>query len=158
MYLYIITFRMNIVLVLSPSDAVVKGELTPNPPNQLMKAFHTAYRTAVANPFLRLHAPADAVSDHANSPQVGGAKWKNSRRTVDDTAAFILERYLFLLPPYRRTDVQCPVRGFLCAQFTRLAFIRMQRWFLFRASRTCARVSSRQCTLRQNQSQQTHSD
>lgn len=52
-----------------------------------MKAFHTAYRSAVANPFLRLHAPADAVSDHANSLQIGGEKWKNFRRAVDDIAA-----------------------------------------------------------------------
>ena len=47
-----------------------------------MKAFRTRYGTAAASPFLGLHAPAVAVSDHANSLQVGGMKWKNFRHVV----------------------------------------------------------------------------
>ena len=107
-YGYITASKVKIILVLSLSDTVVKDAEVVNvsalnffsnvhdhriyspPPSrllQLMKAFHTAYRSSVANPFLRLHAPADAVSDHANSLQVGGEKWKNFRRLVDDIAA-----------------------------------------------------------------------
>ncbi|KAF9782742.1 trafficking protein particle complex 2 [Thelephora terrestris] len=82
-YGYITASKTKIILALSLSDTVVKDAEVVN----LMKAFHTAYRSAVANPFLRLHAPADAVSDHANSLQVGGAKWKNFRRAIDDIAA-----------------------------------------------------------------------
>jgi len=82
-YGYIAASKMKIILALSLSDTVVKDAEVVN----LMKAFHTAYRSAVANPFLRLHAPADAVSDHANSLQVGGEKWKNFRRAIDDIAA-----------------------------------------------------------------------
>lgn len=81
-YGYITASKMKIILALSLSDTLVKDAEVVN----LMKAFHTAYRSAVANPFLRLHAPADAVSDHANSLQVGGMKWKNFRRAVDDIA------------------------------------------------------------------------
>ena len=109
-YGYITASKMKIILALSLSDTVVKDAEVVNVSSlnsfpdrhhpsdshivpythrfdQLMKAFHTAYRCAVSNPFLRLHAPADAVSDHANSLQVGGTKWENLRRALDDIAA-----------------------------------------------------------------------
>ena len=51
---------------------------------QIFRALHTAYRQAVANPFLRLNAPIDGHNDHATILLAGSSKWKTLRRRVDD--------------------------------------------------------------------------
>ena len=51
-----------------------------------MKAFHTAYRQSIANPFLRLHAPSDIANDHPTLLQAGSSRWKGFRQRVDDIA------------------------------------------------------------------------
>lgn len=45
---------------------------------------HMAYFQALANPFLRLDAPFDAVIDHTALLVQGGKRWKGLRRRVDD--------------------------------------------------------------------------
>ena len=45
---------------------------------------HTAYRQSIANPFLKLNAPPEGVSDHAAVLLAGSAQWKGFRRRVDE--------------------------------------------------------------------------
>ena len=145
---YITASSVKIIFALFPSDAVAKdAEIVnvsiPNsfPPSlapvipstrpsklqQLADVFHTAHRSAVANPFPRLHTPSDAVSGQENSLQVGGAKWKIFRQAVLDMAASTGTIPLFSPLIHQRTEAQCPVRGFLPSGFTHT-----QRWLLLR--------------------------
>ena len=45
-----------------------------------------AYYQSLANPFLRLEAPFDAVLDHAALLVQSSKRWKGFRRRVDDVA------------------------------------------------------------------------
>ncbi|THH29125.1 hypothetical protein EUX98_g5059 [Antrodiella citrinella] len=56
---------------------------------QIFKALHTAYRRSVANPFLRLNAPTDNITDHALLVSSGAHKWKLFRERVDEIAKAI---------------------------------------------------------------------
>lgn len=97
-YGYITPSKTKIILAFALSDSVVRDveviTVSPKPNletvlnlvSQLMKAFHTTYRQSVANPFLRLHAPSDAVNDHSNSLLAGSSQWKGFRQRVDDVA------------------------------------------------------------------------
>jgi len=81
-YGYMTPSKTKIILAFALSDSVVRDTEVIT----IMKAFHTAYRQSVANPFLRLHAPSDAVNDHSNSLLAGSSQWKGFRRRVDDVA------------------------------------------------------------------------
>jgi hypothetical protein len=49
---------------------------------QIFKALHWAYYRAAANPFLKLHTPLDAPTDHVLA--IGSPQWTSFRRRVDE--------------------------------------------------------------------------
>ncbi|KAH9918174.1 trafficking protein particle complex 2 [Epithele typhae] len=71
-YGYMTPLKMKIIIALALTDSVVRDAdvLT------IFRALHTAYRHAVANPFLRLDAPIDGHNDHATVLLAGSPKWK----------------------------------------------------------------------------------
>ncbi|PIL37008.1 hypothetical protein GSI_00700 [Ganoderma sinense ZZ0214-1] len=79
-YGYITPLKVKIIVALALTDSVVRDAdvLT------IFRALHTAYRQAVANPFLKLNAPIDGHNDHATLLQAGSSKWKAFRKRVDD--------------------------------------------------------------------------
>ncbi|RDX55448.1 trafficking protein particle complex 2 [Lentinus brumalis] len=79
-YGYITPLKVKIIIALALTDSVVRDAdvLT------IFRALHTAYRHAVANPFLRLNAPIDGYNDHATVLQAGNGKWQTFRKRVDD--------------------------------------------------------------------------
>nr|VWO95195.1 Nitrate reductase [Ganoderma boninense] len=79
-YGYITPLKVKIIIALALTDSVVRDAdvLT------IFRALHTAYRQAVANPFLKLNAPIDGHNDHATLLQAGSSKWKAFRKRVDD--------------------------------------------------------------------------
>ncbi|RPD67331.1 trafficking protein particle complex 2 [Lentinus tigrinus ALCF2SS1-7] len=79
-YGYITPLKVKIIIALALTDSVVRDAdvLT------IFRALHTAYRQAVANPFLRLNASIDGYNDHATILQAGSAKWRTFRKRVDD--------------------------------------------------------------------------
>lgn len=78
-YGYITPLKVKIVLALALADSVVRdGEI-----NMIFKALHMAYYSAISNPFLRLD---DSEPSRNLLHVVGGAKWKNFRRRVDEIA------------------------------------------------------------------------
>jgi trafficking protein particle complex subunit 2 len=48
-----------------------------------------AYYASISNPFLKMDAASDAVSEHSPTLRVGGAKWKGFRRRVDEIANLV---------------------------------------------------------------------
>jgi hypothetical protein len=50
--------------------------------DQIFKALHWAYYRAVANPFLKLHTPLDAPTDHVLA--IGSQQWTSFRKRVDE--------------------------------------------------------------------------
>ncbi|OCH90960.1 Sedlin [Obba rivulosa] len=79
-YGYITPLKVKIIIALALSDAVVRDADVIT----IFRALHTAYRHSVANPFLKLNAPADGVNDHASLLLAGSAQWKGFRRRVDE--------------------------------------------------------------------------
>ncbi|KAI0774125.1 trafficking protein particle complex 2 [Fomes fomentarius] len=79
-YGYITPLKVKIIIALALTDSVVRDTdvLT------IFRALHTAYRQAVANPFLRLNAPIDGYNDHATILLAGSARWRTFRKRVDD--------------------------------------------------------------------------
>jgi len=84
-YGYMTPLRVKIVLALALSDSVVKdAEIT-----LIFKALHMAFYSSISNPFLKLDAPTDATNDQYPFLLVGGAKWKNFRRRVDEISRVV---------------------------------------------------------------------
>ncbi|KAM5540365.1 hypothetical protein V8D89_005823 [Ganoderma adspersum] len=79
-YGYITPLKVKIIIALALTDSVVRDAdvLT------IFRALHTAYRQAVANPFLKLNAPIDSHIDHATLLQAGSSKWRALRKRIDD--------------------------------------------------------------------------
>ncbi|TCD70397.1 hypothetical protein EIP91_003478 [Steccherinum ochraceum] len=79
-YGYMTPLKVKIIIALELSDNVVRDIDVIT----ISQALHTAYRRSVANPFLRLHAPSDNVTDHAVVVSAGSQKWKLFRERVDE--------------------------------------------------------------------------
>ncbi|KII94759.1 hypothetical protein PLICRDRAFT_47771 [Plicaturopsis crispa FD-325 SS-3] len=84
-YGYITPLKMKIVVALALSDSVVRDVEI----QQIFKALHMAYYSAVSNPFLKLEVPVDATADQSSFLPVGSVKWKTFRRRVDEISAVI---------------------------------------------------------------------
>ncbi|TDL29194.1 Sedlin [Rickenella mellea] len=81
-YGYITPLKVKIVLALALSDSVIRdADIT-----MIFRAFYNAYYQSLANPFLRLDAPQDSITDHSALLSQGSSKWKGFRRRVDDVA------------------------------------------------------------------------
>ncbi|KAI0257026.1 Sedlin [Lactifluus subvellereus] len=77
-YGYVTPLKLKIVLALALTDAVVRdADIT-----SIFKALHWAYYRAAANPFLKLHTPLDAATDHVLA--IGSPQWTSFRRRVDE--------------------------------------------------------------------------
>jgi len=84
-YGYMTPLRVKIVLALALSDSVVKdAEII-----MIFKALHMAFYSSIANPFLKLDAPTEGTNDQYPFLLVGGAKWKNFRRRVDEISRVV---------------------------------------------------------------------
>lgn len=101
-YGYITPLKVKIIIALALTDSVVRdadvltvritaSSCTTHSPStqsalitQIFRALHTAYRHAVANPFLRLNAPIDGSNDHATILLAGSSRWRMFRKRVDD--------------------------------------------------------------------------
>ncbi|KLO19769.1 Sedlin [Schizopora paradoxa] len=81
-YGYITPLRVKIVLTIALTDNLVRdADVT-----MIFRALHMAYYHALANPFLRLDAPYDAVVDHTALLVQSKTQWKGFRRRVDEVA------------------------------------------------------------------------
>jgi len=79
-YGYVTPLKLKIIVALALTDAVVRDADIIS----IFKALHWAYYRAAANPFLKLHTPLDAPSEHVL--QVGSPQWMSFRRRVDEVA------------------------------------------------------------------------
>ncbi|KAI0347117.1 trafficking protein particle complex 2 [Trametopsis cervina] len=79
-YGYMTPLKVKIVISLELTDSVVRDADVI----AIFKALHTAYRSSIANPFLRLTAPIDGGTDHAMLVNAGHSQWKAFRKHVDE--------------------------------------------------------------------------
>ena len=98
-YGYMTPLKVKIIIALALTDSVVRDAdvltvllsthsaaimISSSRLTQIFRALHTAYRQAVANPFLRVNAPIDGYNDHATLLQAGSSKWRAFRKRIDD--------------------------------------------------------------------------